>query len=77
MYIHILNLICPTTSSQIDVDGLINLGLALEKDHRQKPLYIALKTLADRLKNLRRQARGDASHHEKRSYVSYKSYSVL
>jgi hypothetical protein len=67
------DLIC-TLSRQIE--GLLNTGLGLAKDYRGKPLYIALKTFSGKLKDLRKLARADASHHDKRSFVSYDCISV-
>ena len=62
------DLISPTSCQ---IESLLNIGLGLEKDNREKPLYIALKTFSKKLKNLRSQARADVSHHDKRNFVSY------
>ena len=65
-----------TYIASCQIEEIINLGLGLAKDHRQKPVYTALKTFTDKLKELRKQARGDASHRDKRSFVSYDSFSL-
>ena len=57
------------------IEEIINLGLGLAKDHCQKPVYTALKTFADKPKELQKQPRGDASHRDKWSFVSYDSFS--
>ena len=62
------DLISPTSCQ---IEGLLNLGLGLSKDYPQKPLYIALKTFSDKLRNLCKLARADASHRDKRSFVSF------
>ena len=64
-------------STSFQIEGLLNVGLGIEKDNRQGQLYIALKTLSDKLKSLRKQTRADASHQAKRSFVSYRFVSVL
>ena len=64
-----------TYIASCQIEEIINLGLGLAKDHRQKPVYTALKTFTDKHKELRKQAWGDASHSDKQIFVSYDSFS--
>jgi hypothetical protein len=57
----------------MQIEGLLNVGLGLAKNERDKPLYIALKTLSKKINHLARslQQETTASHCEKRALVSH------
>jgi hypothetical protein len=53
---------------------LINLGLGLTRENRGTPLYNSLKALSEKITSLNqaeKQRQNTASHHEKRSFVSF------
>jgi hypothetical protein len=51
----------------VQIEQLLNVGLGLVKDERGTPLYVALKTLAEKNKHLKssqQQEQNIASHRE-------------